>query len=197
MPDLKPKPPAYTPGSKEVSASGLNEIRDAAPRQITGGAGNSAAKMGDRVIIKQNRDSRATPQIIAIMTVIQEYSWGLRCDRDGGEIFVLKPPKIFGTTGQFEVGEQIVACRVPSVRKVGFDNVKWMIMGAGAKGEKGDDGSDGDDAIYKAPSKEELPPLYNGAGFGQVTAGVGEGRMYWWNRNAERYESLVHFEVIE
>lgn len=56
MPDFKPLPDAFRPGGsrRQLSARGLNEIRDAAVQQITGTDGINVSKIGRRMILTPN-----------------------------------------------------------------------------------------------------------------------------------------------
>lgn len=90
MPELNPKPSEARKGHT-ITASWLNQLRDAIPRTITGD-GVEVKRIGDRYILSTNPDEPTRPESeIQMMVVVEELDDYLIC-RYAGEI---RPPTTY------------------------------------------------------------------------------------------------------
>lgn len=155
MADMKPKPNAFSPGQRGLSASDLNKVRDATPRLIKGGDGVASTKFGDKVVFRQLVKPSPQSAATAIMIVVVEHNDYVECNFDGALTLVAKPVGLRGVTGYYEVDEEVLAARVPSARIAGEGGelITWVI----ARGARGEAGVGTGDTFVSATTKAGLP----------------------------------------
>ena len=91
-----PKPPAFIPGSKVISANALNELRQAIPSLLQGGQGISITPYGDKFIVKLAEAQGRLVSPIELFTVREISFQYLICDREhlsetSNSVVVAKP----------------------------------------------------------------------------------------------------------
>jgi len=146
MPEMYPKPQPFKAGRKTVSAGALNKLVNAMVRQITGGVGINVKKFGDRIVISLGEPQQGQVGSSALAVITEEKPAYLICNKDGATINVAKPwglrnevdfptgPEYTYHTSQhrtatlgadieeqyitpsYQVGEEILAKRLPSSR---------------------------------------------------------------------------------
>lgn len=70
MPDLKPLPSPFRPGSSQLSARSLNEMRDSAVQQMTGTDGISVSKIGRRIILTPNGEETIADNELRTFSIV-------------------------------------------------------------------------------------------------------------------------------
>lgn len=156
MGDLKAKPDAFQTGSKKLSATDLNLVRDAAPSLITGGDDVGTTKISDKIIIQDQRLEEPTAAKMALMVVEWEFDEFLVCDRENALVLVAKPENLRDDDDYYTLGQEVLTTRLYSTGLFGLygESIVWVDIGG-----RGRDGRDGNNAIVSRRTKAGLDAM--------------------------------------
>lgn len=108
MADLRNKPAPFKAGQRKLSAGALNDMLEAIPCLITGGAGINVSKMGDRIVVSKKEEGSRVYSRIALATIVFNGSYRvLACrlsSQDSGRVLVAMAQSLTRTCWGYDKG---------------------------------------------------------------------------------------------